>query len=119
MSIDGIGRPPVFKGDVGGAGGSGGAVSGEGFRLEAPPPTVAAAGSSEIFYQLERGELTVDAYLQARLDEAVRPLQGKVPPEQLQEVRSLLTEQLKTDPVVVELVRRATEGAKAKGEPPG
>jgi hypothetical protein len=34
-----------------------------------------------------------------------------LPPDQLAAVRSALREQLETDPVLVELVRRATAGA--------
>jgi hypothetical protein len=118
MSIDGIGRPPIPKGDVGSVGG-GSAVSGDGFRLDAPAPSSAAGDASELLSRLERGEISVDAYVQARLEEAVRPLEGRVSPEQLKVVREVLSQELETDPVVVELLRRATAGAPSKGEASG
>jgi hypothetical protein len=119
MSIDGIGRPPIPKGGIGPVGSSKpDAAGGEGFRIEGP----AAAGKlapSELLSQLERGEISVHAYVKARVDEAVRPLEGRLSGEQLELVRDALSQQVETDPVVVELVRRATAGAPAKGESPG
>jgi hypothetical protein len=118
MSIDGIGRPPIPKG-IGSVGSSGPAAStGEAFRVGSPAP-VANAAPSELLSRLERGEISVDAYVKARVDEAVRPLEGRISGEQLQAVREALSQQVETDPVVVELIRRATAGAKAMGESSG
>ena len=113
MSIDGVGRPPVPKADIGAVGSSGaGAASGERFQLE-PAATPGARAPSELLSQLERGEISVDAYVQARVDQAVQAFEGRMAPEQLKLVRDALAEQMQTDPVVIELVRRATAGAPA------
>lgn len=116
MSIDGIGRPPIPKGDVGSVNGPGpSATGGDGFRLT-PAAAPVAQAPSELLSRLESGDLSVDGYVQARIDEAVRPLEGRISAEQLQIVRDSLAEQLQSDPVVIELVRRATAGAAASGE---
>ena len=119
MSIDGIGRPPIPKGGIGSVGGADPAAgTGEAFRVGSPA-AVAGAAPSELLSQLERGEISVDAYVKARVDEAVRPFEGRLSSEQLEAVRSALSEQVETDPVVVELIRRATAGAQAMGESSG
>jgi hypothetical protein len=118
MSIDGVGRPPVPKADIGSVGSSGPAApSAEPFRLE--PATASGPRASELLSRLERGEISVDAYVQARVDQAVQAFEGRMAPEQLQLVREALAEQMQTDPVVIELVRRATAGAPAGGETAG
>lgn len=119
MSIDGIGRPPIPKGGLGSVGGAGAASTpGEAFRV-ADPAAAATTAPSTLVAQLERGEISVDAYVKARVDEAVRPFEGRLSGEQLAAVRDALSQQVETDPVVVELIRRATSGAPAKGESPG
>jgi hypothetical protein len=45
------------------------------------------------------------------VDDAVRPFEGRLSGEQVQLIREALAQQLETDPVVVELVKRATAGA--------
>ncbi|MEB2310316.1 MAG: hypothetical protein OZ921_07310 [Sorangiineae bacterium] len=109
MGIDGIGKPgggPLGTGGVASPGG-GTPIQGESFRVDqtsaAGPPT----GSEELG-RLERGEIGLDQYLDARVTGAVEHLQGELPAEQLEFVRESLREQLATDPVLVELVRRAT-----------
>jgi hypothetical protein len=64
--------------------------------------------------RLERGELSVDQYLDSRVDEAVAPFQAHLPADKLEFLKSSLRAQLETDPVLVELVRRATEGVAAE-----
>jgi hypothetical protein len=119
MSIDGVGRPPVPKADIGSVGSSGPAApSAEPFRLE-PATTSGPRAPAELLSRLERGEISVDAYVQARVDQAVQAFEGRMAPEQLQLVRDALAEQMQTDPVVIELVRRATAGAPAGGETAG
>lgn len=109
MSIDGIGRPPIPKGEIGSIGKSG-APSGEAFRLDAPKgPEV--EGPSDLLARLERGELSVDGYVQSRVDDAVRPFEGRLSAEQVQAIREALAQQIEADPVVVELIKRATAGA--------
>ena len=106
MGIDGIGKP--------GAGAPPSAIdspeavaAGE----AAVPDTEAAVAplrGSEALAQLQRGELTLGGYLDHRVAEATSHLQGKIAPEALDFVRRSLREQLRTDPVLGELVRRTT-----------
>jgi len=70
----------------------------------------AASGSSDAFAALERGEINVDQYLDARVQGAVAPLLSRLSPEQLEFVRAELRSALETDPVLVELVRKTTGG---------
>jgi len=100
MGIDGIGKPPP----VGPAGGvSAPTGSSADFRL----PGVEGAGPSSELARLERGEIGLEAYLDARVAEATRHLSG-LGPQELELVRQTLRTELSGDPVLVELVRRAT-----------
>lgn len=114
MSIDGIGK-------------RGGVVPGAPSPAPAAGPTersfevgVARAGAgaegvvgSDAFVALERGDLTVEQYLDARVESAVAPLVSKLSSEQLEFVRGELRHALETDPVLVELVRKTTGRASA------
>jgi hypothetical protein len=113
MSIDGIGRPPRPPGDVGVNGPS--PAAGESFSVDRPQAATSADASSPLA-ALERGEITVEQYLTARVDEAVAPFAERLAPEQLEFMRSSLRSALATDPVLVELVRRAT-GVTPTSEP--
>lgn len=116
MSIDGIGRPPVPPGGAGPLeGGSASGRTGETFQLERGSEA-AAVEPSNLLQRLERGELSVDQYLDARVDEAAAPLGSHLSSEQLDFVKSSLRAELESDPVLVELVSRATAGA-ASGAP--
>jgi hypothetical protein len=53
------------------------------------------------------GELSVDAYLDARVREATTHLAGALDPEQLATLQEQLREQLRTDPLLARLVHRA------------
>ncbi len=113
MSIDGIGKP----GGVGpGAPASPASPAQSSFAVGATAavPTAAAAGS-DAFAALERGELTIEQYLDARVESAVAPLVAKLSPEQLEFVRGELRGALETDPVLVELVRKSTGRAPSAG----
>lgn len=66
--------------------------------------------------QLKRGEITVDQYLDLRVETAVSHLAKSVGPTELDFVRQTLREQLATDPVLIELVKR-TIGSAAAGQP--
>jgi hypothetical protein len=114
MSIDGIGRPPVPP--VSGSsteGASAPAGGGATFQVERRAEVEATSGSG-LLDRLERGELSVDQYLDGRVDEALAPFENKLPAEKLEFMRSALRAELETDPVLVELVRRATEGVPAR-----
>ena len=109
MGIDGVGKPgpgvpPTAVGDAVGAAAK---TTGEGFRVEAGAEVRSPEGS-EALERLGRGELSLEEYLDVRVAEATEHLAGKLPAEQLDFVRETLREQLRTDPVLVELVRRST-----------
>lgn len=70
----------------------------------------AAPSTEGLLERLERGELSVDQYLDSRVDQAIAPFQAHLSPEKLEFMRDALRAQLENDPVLVELVRRATEG---------
>jgi hypothetical protein len=113
MSIDGIGkRGGIAPGDsVPGAAPAAGS-----FEVGAAEATAATAGGSaasgsDAFQALERGEISVDQYLDAQVESAVAPLLSRLSPEQLEFVRAELRSSLTTDPVLVELVRKTTGGA--------
>ena len=107
MSIDGVGKPGPFPVGVGSPGPTTGAERGETFAV---PGSVATedAGAVDALGRVNRGELGIDEYLNLRVAEATSHLDGKLPQEQLEFVRLTLREQLNTDPVLVELVRRTT-----------
>jgi hypothetical protein len=67
---------------------------------------------SDALQRFDAGELTVDEYLDLQVDQAVAHLEGKLPAEQLDFVRASLRTQLTEDPVLAELVRRTTGGAR-------
>jgi len=101
MSIDGIGKPPPI-GPLGGAPAA--APTGSDFTLGG----VQGTAPSGDLARLERGEIGLDTYLDARVEEATRHLASRLSPEQLDFVRQTLRTELGSDPVLVELVRRAT-----------
>ena len=119
MGIDGIGKPPgVNNGGVADASrvsGGEAARPSEAFSLEPAAPGSAQGGSrvSAALARVQRGELTVDQYLDGSVTEATRHLAGKLSPDQLEFVKQSLREQLATDPVLVELVQRTTGAAAA------
>jgi hypothetical protein len=106
MPIDGIGKPPSVPPPGGTAAPSGAsAPSGEAFRVGAP--AASSVGSGDLA-RLERGELGLDAYLDARVSEATKHLEGRLGRAELDYVKQTLRSQLESDPVLVELVRKAT-----------
>jgi hypothetical protein len=111
MPIDGIGKPPGVP-PPGGAPAVGGASTpgGESFRVGTASAANVSGGD---LARLERGELTLDAYLDARVAEATKHLEGRLGRAELEFVKNTLRAELESDPVLVELVRRAT------GQTPG
>jgi len=109
MGIDGIGKPPGA-----GIGGMGSATSKEVARAAEPfkvDPSASAAGGGKVsaaLAKLQRGELSLDQYLDGRVNDAVSHLVGKLSPAQLEFVKQSLRDQMATDPVLVELVQRTT-----------
>ena len=75
----------------------------------------AAQGSmTDAQRRLKAGEISVDDYLDHCMELALARFRGKLTGEQLEVLRETLRNQLLLDPVLVELVRRATSQ-----EPPG
>ena len=115
MSIDGMGK----RGGVApGAPAPGAPASPGSFEVGKAEGTggVAAAGAaSDELAALERGEISVEQYLDARVEGAVAPLLARLSPEQLEFVRAELRSALATDPVLLELVRKSTGGAVSAG----
>jgi hypothetical protein len=109
MSIDGINRPGG-PGSIPPSGGVGPADADVAETDSSAP--VASAGSSALS-ALDKGEISVDEYLDHKVAEATSHLQGKLNAEQLQFVTETLRAELSDDPVLVELVRRTTAGAGA------
>ncbi len=107
MGIDGINKPgagaPAGLGDIPAASGR----AGESFRVGETSSSQPVTGSEDLA-RLSRGEISVDQYLDARVVQAVSHLAQKLSPAQLDYVRDTLREQLTTDPVLTELVRRTT-----------
>lgn len=112
MGIDGIGKPgPGGLGPPSGPGGVAGPErpTGETFRVAAE--AIDRADSSDALERVHQGELSVEEYLDSRVNEAVQHLAGKLPAEQLDFVRQTLREALSSDPMLIELVQRTVAGA--------
>jgi len=113
MGIDRIGKrdgpqgisPPT---DVAPAGGS----TGQPFKVQRAAATEAVTALDRV----RAGEITLDQYLDQKVQAATEHLEGVVSPEQLSFIRNGLREQLATDPVLVDLVRAATGQAPAPRE---
>jgi hypothetical protein len=106
MGIDGIGKPgsPLGPGAIGGSAGAGAPKE----KFEVGEASATSSVQSSDLAALDRGEITLDQYLDARVAQAVEHLNGKLSSEQLEFVKSTLREQLRTDPVLTDLVRQAT-----------
>ncbi len=117
MSIDGIGRgggPPK----IGGKSPAVDAGSGEKFEVPAARAggSVEEAKGAELLGQVQSGEVSLDAYLDIRVGQAVHHLEGSLTAEQLQFIKGELRQQLQEDPVLADLVRRATGKAVSGSE---
>lgn len=115
MSIDGIGKPggasPAIPAPAAGPAGA----SGEAFKVGTSAPATASAGASSPHARLERGEIDLPQYLDARVQEATSHLDGRLTREQLDFVKESLREQLESDPLLVDLVQRATGATPSRG----
>ncbi|HYQ03805.1 MAG TPA: hypothetical protein VER96_34260 [Polyangiaceae bacterium] len=109
MSIDGIGKPPgAGIGGIGGVTGKEGTRAAESFKLDPSAPAAGGGKVSAALASLQRGELSLDQYLDGRVSDATSHLVGKLSPDQLEFVKQSLRDQIATDPVLVELVQRTT-----------
>lgn|GEM_PF-3170228 len=66
------------------------------------------AAVSESSARLERGELTIDEYLDVLVSNSVAQVQGKLSTDRIAWLRGMLRDQLTSDPVLRERVRQAT-----------
>jgi|SRR5690606_25896023 len=111
MGIDGIGgsgRPPP--------GGSSGVERPSGqFEVEAGQNASATEADLEI-ERVERGEWTLDQYLDARVDRAVDHLRAALPAEEMELLKQQLRTQMESDPLLQHLVRQATGVAPADND---
>ncbi|MBN2192675.1 MAG: hypothetical protein JW751_07640 [Polyangiaceae bacterium] len=107
MGIDGIGKPgpgailPPFAAPLAPA------ASGADPIFPALSPEASAEIESGPLMRLERGDITLDQYLDLRVDAAMAHLPA-LPPSELGFVRDTLRADLASDPALVDLVRRAT-----------
>ena len=106
MGIDGIGQGGGAPKVGSGATSVGGPESSE--RFELSTGDVERSEGAALLEQVQRGEVQLDAYLDVRVNDAVGHLQGKLSPEQVEFIKNELREQLRSDQVLMELVRRAT-----------
>ncbi|HEY4102649.1 MAG TPA: hypothetical protein VGM44_02120 [Polyangiaceae bacterium] len=114
MGIDGIGKPPGASiGSVGNVQGGEAPRGAEPFAVDRSAPASPSERISTALSSLQRGELSLDQYLDGRVNEATNHLVGKLSPDQLDFVKQSLREQLATDPVLIELVQRTTGASPA------
>lgn len=78
----------------------------------------ASRAPSESLLRVERGEMSLDDYLDERAEAALEQLKGRISVERLDLVRGSLREHIRTDPVVVEMIRRLTGQTPAPEPPP-
>ena len=109
MSIDRIGKGAGVGGPQGPQGpGQGGPVGGKrAFEVDSTKAAgqAAAVGPAE---RVRSGELSLEGYLDVRVEEATRHLEGKLGAGDLGEIRSALKEQLRSDPALRDMVKAAT-----------
>ena len=106
MSIDRIGKG-TGVGTAGSASETGAASAKKTFSVDAASPVTKADAPSPAD-AVRAGSMDVKAYVDLRVDEATRHLEGKLGPTDLDGVRSLLRAQIESDPAVRDLVKAAT-----------
>ena len=118
MSIDRIGKGPGGPSgvtipdakDVKGSSTDAATRTGATFEVGGAKATTSTESAREISPadQVRSGEMSLDAYLDQRVTEATRHLDGKVPASDLADIQHMLRSQLASDPALVEMVRAAT-----------
>lgn len=63
---------------------------------------------SEAVRRVKAGEMSLEEYIEERTEEALAHVKGKIPDETLDNIRYVLREKIRTDPLLVEAVRRTT-----------
>jgi hypothetical protein len=113
MGIDGIGKsgaPPPLDGPAANKTSSDRTSAGTEFRIEQPQATPPSD-----LERLDSGQLSREEYLQARVEQATKHLEGRLPVERLEEVKQQLRAQLEVDPVLGRLLQRVTGSAGSEG----
>jgi hypothetical protein len=72
-----------------------------------PTRSVKGADAMTPLARLRAGEVDVHGYVDLKVDEATKSLKG-FPPAELAEIKSVLRDQLRSDPGLADLVRTAT-----------
>ncbi|HEX4341192.1 MAG TPA: hypothetical protein VH062_35025 [Polyangiaceae bacterium] len=119
MGVDGIGgggRPilPGLPGLPGSAGvdlASTGSVRADATASAEGATSAEGVAGSPLLERLRTGELDLDGYLDAQVTAATAHVQSSLSSTQLDFIREALREQIAADPVLIELVRRATGAA--------
>lgn len=123
MGIDGIGKkggaPPIDTGGVGQLGQldkKGGVEKTFSVELEGTGKArssgmdVGAVDASAPLARLRAGEVDVNGYVDLKVDEATKGLEG-LPPSDLADLKTMLRDQIATDPGLIDLVTKATGSA--------
>ncbi|MBX3209173.1 MAG: hypothetical protein KF764_29335 [Labilithrix sp.] len=76
-------------------------------RQAAQAGAAEAAQGSEALARLRAGEIDVDGYVDLKVDEATKGLEG-LSPSALDDIKKVLRDQMATDPGLTDLVRTAT-----------
>jgi hypothetical protein len=77
-------------------------------RQGAAKLSVVQRPGSESLEKFRAGELTLEQYLDERVEKSLAHIKGKVTANVLAQVRETVRESLRTDPVLVESVRQTT-----------
>ncbi|HMA91955.1 MAG TPA: hypothetical protein VKP30_04670 [Polyangiaceae bacterium] len=77
-------------------------------RAGAPALHAVEPPQSESLRKLKRGEMSLDEYLDERVEIALAHIRGRVPADKLESIRVVLREKLQYDPVLVDMVHRTT-----------
>jgi hypothetical protein len=123
MAIDRIGKGAGLPATPETSGAGATAPKGASFKVDRPDPTTSAsaaerartgnvdqAGGVSDATPLERlraGEVDVNGYVDLEVDKATSALKG-LPSAELEEIKSVLRDQMKSDPGLTDLVRTAT-----------
>jgi hypothetical protein len=80
--------------------------------MAAERTTAAAARTSgpeisDELRQVQRGSLSLDAYLDAQVERAIAHLRSQVTPQRIALIKDVLRDQLATSPALAELMRQA------------
>jgi len=76
-------------------------------KAGAAEAAASSASATSPLARLRAGEIDLNGYIDLKVDEATRGLQG-LPPAELDEIKRVLRDQMATDPGLTDLVRTAT-----------